>query len=139
MFPVSPVDGFQYFGDKPVPKKSDLDMQTFMRLLTVQLVNQNPLEPMSDRDFFAQMAQLGQVQGLDNVQKSLDMSQAASLIGKTVTAVMPFTESGGALDALVTGQVERVTIRNGERIIGLKMEDGGIVEVKMSAIQQIEG
>ena len=50
---VTPVDGNQYFGIKPATPKSELDMKSFMRLLTVQLTNQNPLEPMNDRDFFA--------------------------------------------------------------------------------------
>ena len=139
MNPVTPTDGFQYFGMKPAAPKPELNMETFMKLLTVQLINQNPLEPMNDRDFFAQMAQLGQVEGLDNVQSSIDMSQAASLIGKTVTAVRPFTDTGQQFDSLVTGRVEQVTIKNGERILGIRDTDGGIVEVKLSSIQQITG
>ena len=137
MNPVSPLDGFKYFGEKPADKKSELDMETFMRLLTVQLVNQNPLEPMNDRDFFAQMAQLGQVQGMHKMQASLDMSQAGDLIGKTVTAVRPFTESGSEYDAMVTGRVEGMTVRNGERIIAIKEADGGIVEVKLEAVRNV--
>lgn len=137
MNPVSPMDGHAYFGDGPKQAKSDLDMETFMRLLVVQLTNQNPLEPMSDRDFFAQMAQLGQVEGLNNVQDSLDMTQAASLIGKNVIAVRPNTLSGFEMDNLVSGQVTALTIRNGERWIGLKEADGGIVEVQLGSIRQI--
>lgn len=117
--------------------KSQLDMQTFLKLLTVQLANQNPLEPMGDRDFFAQLAQLGQVQGIDKLQASMDMSQAASLIGKKVTAVRPMTESGLTDNTLVTGVVTRVSIVNGERIIGVKEANGGIVDVKISNIQEV--
>ena len=134
---VSPVNGHQYFGDKPVPAKSDLDMETFMRLLTVQLVNQNPLEPMNDRDFFAQMAQLGQVEGLDKVQDSLNMSQANDLIGKTVTAVRPGTLAGHEGENMVTGRVEGMTIRNGKRIVAIREEDGGVAEVELNGIRNV--
>ena len=103
-------------------------------LLTVQLANQNPLEPMNDRDFFAQMAQLGQVQGMDKIQGSLDFGQAANLIGKTVTAVRPGDLSG---KATVEGEVTKVAIKNGEQVITVKEADGGSVEITLSAIQSI--
>lgn len=137
MFPVAPVDGFRYFGDKPAEKKSELDMETFMRLLIVQLTTQDPLEPMNDRDFFAQMAQLGQVQGMHKMQESMDMAEAGNLIGKTVTAVRPFTETGGTFDTTVTGRVEGMTVRNGQRIVAIVEADGGIVEVKLEAIRNV--
>src|SRR5690349_24630235 len=107
---VNPVDGAQYFGIKPNTAKSELDMKSFMRLLTVQLTNQNPLEPMGDRDFFAQMAQMGTVQGLDQMKASLQVTQASSLLGKTVTAVRPMTESGGSANTLAT-EIGRASCR----------------------------
>lgn len=131
------MNGHSYFGAAPAAKKSDLDLSTFLRLLTVQLINQNPLEPMGDRDFFAQLAQLGQVQGMDKIQDSLDTSQAAALIGKTVTAVRPFTQSGDVFDSMVTGVVERIAVVNGQRILGLREADGGLVEVQIGNIREI--
>ena len=135
---VTPVDGNQYFGIKPATPKSELDMKSFMRLLTVQLTNQNPLEPMNDRDFFAQMAQLGSVQGMEKMQASLEVTQASSLLGKTVTAVRPMTESGEADNMIVTGTVRKLSSRNGEYYLSLEEPNGGLVDVKMKAIQQVE-
>jgi flagellar basal-body rod modification protein FlgD len=135
---VTPVDGAQYFGVKPGAKKSELNMDQFLRLLTVQLEHQNPLEPMGDRDFFAQMAQLGQVQGLEQVRKSLDISQAASLMDKKVTAVRPMTDGESGSNDLISGTVKKLSIRNGEYYLGVQQANGGIVEVKMSAIQSIQ-
>ncbi len=137
MFPVSPIDGAAYYGDKPAQAKPGMDMDMFMRLLTVQLLNQNPLEPMSDGEFFAQMSQLGQVQGMDKLNSSMDTLQGASLIGKTVTAVRPYSELYVGESAIVTGTVVQLTVRNGERILGLREANGGIVEVNMTAIQSI--
>lgn len=138
MNPVDPINGFAYYGDKPVKAKSDLDMETFMRLLTVQLANQNPLEPMNDRDFFAQMAQLGQVEGLDKVEASISTLQASGLIGKEVTALRPMTDEGsGGENSLVNGIVTRMTIRDGKHILGVQEPTGGIVEVQLANVREI--
>lgn len=139
MNPTTPTNGFDYFGlGAPAKPKSQLDMETFLRLLVVQLANQNPLEPMNDRDFFAQMAQLGQVQGLDKMQASMDVSQAASLMGKTVTAVSPMDESGVVGGALVTGKVVRLRVVDGERILGLEVAPNRVVDVKLANIREIK-
>lgn len=113
-------------------------METFLVLLTVQLATQNPLEPMSDRDFFAQMAQLGTVQGMDAMRGSLDASQAAGMIGKKVNAVRPFSVVGSNNSAVVSGTVERVLIRDGRNYLVVKEANGGLVEVEMGNVLSIE-
>ena len=137
MNPVTPIDGFEYYGERPAQPKSELDMETFMRLLTIQLINQNPLEPMNDRDFFAQMAQLGQVEGLDQLQASQDMLQATNYIGKTVAAVRPASSGGAFQDPLVVGPVVGVVVRNGSQMLQIQEANGGLVEVKLGAIQSV--
>jgi flagellar basal-body rod modification protein FlgD len=90
-----------------------LDKHDFLRLLTVQLRYQDPINPVSDQDFIAQLAQftaLEQMQNLTDtigayveVQRSLSAStQAASLLGRTVSVVDP--ETGDT----VAGVVEAV-------------------------------
>jgi flagellar basal-body rod modification protein FlgD len=135
---VTPIDSMNYFGIKNPPPKSELNSDQFIRLLTVQLQNQNPLEPMNDRDFFAQMAQLGTVEGLDKMQDSMHVAQAAAIMGKTVTAVRPMSDSGTGYNELVQGTVKTLTFRNGEYFLGLQEANGGMVDVKMEAIQKIE-
>jgi flagellar basal-body rod modification protein FlgD len=134
---VGNISSDQYWGNAPAQPKQGLDMDKFLQLLAVQMENQNPLEPMNDRDFFAQMAQLGQVQGMDQINKSLGVTQAASLMGKDVTAVRPMTESSSGQPELVSGKVVQLTVRNGEQYLGIKEADGGIVDVKVTAIQQV--
>ncbi len=121
----------------PTARKSELDMDAFLKLLTVQLANQNPLEPMNDRDFFAQMAQLGQVQGMDQLNKQAQLEQAQNLMGKEVTAVRPMTEGNTGENELVTGIVSKLNVRNGQYYVGIKEADGGIVEVQMNNIQAV--
>jgi len=135
---VSNVDGASYFGaTTPTVKKSELDMSQFIRLLTVQLANQNPLEPMNDRDFFAQMAQLGQVQGMERLQDASDLQQAQSMMGKRVTALRSMTETGDGQAQIVEGVVKKLSIKNGEYYLGIQQANGGIVEVGMKSLQSI--
>lgn len=135
--PDTSFDYKNYYGLTNPPKKSELNMKTFMTLLSVQMANQNPLEPMNDRDFFAQMAQLGQVEGMDKLNDSLQVAQASGLIGKRVTAVRPMTESGLSDNSTVTGTATRLTVRNGEYFLGIKEANGGIVDVSLSAIREV--
>jgi flagellar basal-body rod modification protein FlgD len=134
---LSPVDGNKYFGATGTPPaKSELDMSTFLRLLTTQLANQNPLEPMNDRDFFAQMAQLGTVQGMDALKAGNEVQQANSLIGKRVVGVRPGGETNPG-DNLVDGIVTGINKRQGSNYLVVKESNGGTVEMKMESVQSV--
>jgi flagellar basal-body rod modification protein FlgD len=113
-----------------------LNYQEFMKLLVVQLQNQNPLEPMNDRDFYAQMAQLGQVQSMEKLQQSMQVTQAQSLMGKTVTAQLDTPNADGTLSN-VTGTVSKLTLKNGTYYVGLQTLDGGQADVKLENIQSV--
>jgi flagellar basal-body rod modification protein FlgD len=79
-----------------VQRKTSLDQLDFMNLLVVQLQNQNPLEPMDSSQMAAQMAQLGSLEALTNMNSSMQQMvnylastnsmNAAQLIGKKVEA-----------------------------------------------------
>ncbi len=68
-----------------------LGQEDFLELLVAQMNNQNPLEPQSNGEFLAQMAQFGTVDGIQGLQDSFDdfsksmqsndIMQASSLIG----------------------------------------------------------
>jgi|GEM_PF-327657 len=133
---VAPVDGKDYFGLRPQAPKSELTMENFLKLLTTQLANQNPLEPMNDRDFFAQMAQLGSVQGLEKMTNSLNGNSANAMIGKGVIAVRPMSEATNGQESLVVGIVESVVMKNGVRYLSVREKTGGLVEIKPENIQQ---
>jgi len=112
-------------------------MNTFLKLLTVQMSSQDPLNPVSNTEFFGQLAQLGQVQGLDALKKSSDISQATAMIGKTVTAVRPMTNGYTGTNDIVIGVVKTLSIRNGNYYLELKTPDGGNAEVQMGNIQSV--
>lgn len=136
MDPITPFNPNNYYGVTLPKPKSELNMETFLRLLTVQLSHQNPLEPMNDRDFFAQLAQLGQVQGMSQMQEAVNATQANSLLGKRVSAL--YTEAGSGLTDLVTGTATRLIANNGKYEVVIRTDNGFELTVPTSSIQTVE-
>lgn len=66
-------------------KATTLDKDDFLKLLVTQLQNQDPLNPLQDTQFIAQMAQFSELEQMQNVNKTLLISQATSLMGRQVT------------------------------------------------------
>ena len=79
-----------------------LQGSTFLNLLVDELKYQDPLNPASSSSFMNQIAQLSQVEQLQTVSSSSQLSEAASLLGKTVTGI-------DANGAQITGVVSGVT------------------------------
>lgn len=82
---------------------SQLNTESFLKLLTAQMANQNPLEPVKDTEYFAQLAQLGTVQGIDNLKMSMAVTQAQSLMGKQVSASTVVNGQSQLISGTVTG------------------------------------
>lgn len=82
-------------GNNSVPtttkKNSDLGKNDFLKLLVTQLRFQDPMNPMEDKEFIAQMAQFSSLEEMQNLSRTMvqqaelgQLSQASSLIGKQV-------------------------------------------------------
>ncbi len=86
----------------------------YMKLMVTQLQNQNPLEPLDNKDMSAQLAQFSQLQQTENlntsfskVLESVQRSYASSLIGKEVSFKVQAAD--GTLQTQ-TGEVDEVVI-----------------------------
>lgn len=69
---------YRYYDDETENKKTqggDLDKDAFLRLLVTQLQNQDPLSPMEDREFIAQMAQFSSLEQMQNLNKIFESTQ----------------------------------------------------------------
>jgi flagellar basal-body rod modification protein FlgD len=90
--------------------ESTLDYDDFLELLTVQLENQDPFEPMKDTDFIAQMANFSTLEEVSNFSDNFttysarqqQLSSAQTFLGKTVTVEPSGSDS-------VSGTVSAVT------------------------------
>ncbi|MDT8901296.1 flagellar hook capping FlgD N-terminal domain-containing protein [Anaeroselena agilis] len=79
----------------------------FLKLLITQLQNQDPLSPMNDTDFIAQMAQFSGLEQMQNMNTMMQTTKATSMIGSLVTWA---NDKGELLSGVVTG----VQIVNGQ-------------------------
>lgn len=80
-----------------VKAKKELGKDDFLNLLIAQLKNQDPLNPMKDTEFIAQLANFSSLEQISNMNKNLEefLQQqqyqnsvaAVSMIGKEITSV----------------------------------------------------
>jgi flagellar basal-body rod modification protein FlgD len=78
-----------------------LSKDDFLRLLVTQLKYQDPLSPTDNQQFMAQMAQFSTVEGINNLESTLDSLQGVGLIGKQVTYIADDgTEQTGVASAI---------------------------------------
>jgi flagellar basal-body rod modification protein FlgD len=83
-----------------------LGRDAFLQLFTAQLKNQNPLDPMENEAFVAQLAQFSSVEGIKGMQSSLEtlvgnlreqsLLTGSELVGKRVAIAGGFGQGGGA-------------------------------------------
>ncbi|QGT78010.1 hypothetical protein GM160_03375 [Guyparkeria halophila] len=72
--------------------KQNLDQTDFLKLLTTQMQNQDPMKPMDNTQFVAQMAQFSSLEGITQLNETVSgfqesvqsnqVMQASSLVGK---------------------------------------------------------
>ena len=83
-------------------KSNELGKNDFLKLLVAQMNNQNPLDPQDNTEFVAQLAQFSSVEGIDNLNATVDdmaselrssqALQASSLVGQSV--IVPDNDYG---------------------------------------------
>jgi flagellar basal-body rod modification protein FlgD len=105
------VSRYEDVKDQAKKTNEEMGKQEFLTLFTAQLQNQNPLEPVKNEAFVAQLAQFSQLEALTNMQTSLDsfvssmsnerMLGSAALIGKKVAITDTPTQltAGATMDA----------------------------------------
>jgi len=92
---------------------NDLDLSTFLNLMITELQNQDPLNPLDNKDMLAQISQLREVGATDRLTQTLDsvllgqnISSATNLIGADIAALSNDGQN-------IEGNVQRVEIING--------------------------
>ena len=70
---------------------SQIATTEFLTLLTIQLQNQDPIDPVKQEDFISQLSQFSMLEGVENLNASFqsmlqlqEISQGLDLVGKKV-------------------------------------------------------
>lgn len=102
---------------------SGVGLQDFLKILTSQLSNQDPLKPLDNQEFIAQVAQFSALEQSQQLNQKIDQllsvqaaTQSVGLLGKTVD----INSSNGT----VSGQVKGFSLSNGEPLLSIQTSSG---------------
>jgi len=92
---------------------NDIDLSTFLQLMITELQNQDPLNPLENKDMLAQISQIREVGATDKLTETLNsvllgqsIASATNLIGAEVDALSDDSQK-------ISGIVKQVSIENG--------------------------
>jgi flagellar basal-body rod modification protein FlgD len=117
--------------------QATLGQEEFLNILLTQLTFQDPLKPLDNQEFIAQMAQFTNLEQTRQLSESSDTlltvqsaTQAIGIIGKTVSVV---TDSG-----LETGTVTTVAFQQGIPELSLQLTGGGaLTNIRLADVQLV--
>ncbi|CAM3739906.1 flagellar hook assembly protein FlgD [Mesobacillus thioparans] len=113
-----------------------LGKDDFLKILMTQLQNQDPMNPMQDKDFIAQMATFSTLEQITNMGKSIDrfvqaeqqnkMISYSQFVGKEITWHKIDEADGKERIQQGTGKVASVQFK--EDTVSFILEDGTVLE-----------
>jgi flagellar basal-body rod modification protein FlgD len=113
----------------PTNPAAVLGKDDFLKLMVAQLKYQDPLKPSDQSQFMSQMAQFSTVEGINNMQSTLEsmsqsntLSQGVSLIGKDVTYLATDGTTG-------SGTADSVSVLDGKVTVHIGGTDVAIEDV----------
>ncbi|WP_027963191.1 flagellar hook assembly protein FlgD [Halalkalibacillus halophilus] len=106
---------------------NELDRDSFLQILMTQLTNQDPLDPMDDKDFVAQMATFSQLEQTMNMSSNIEgfmqqqsysnFLQYSNLIGQGVSYAEQ--DSQGSMIGEGTARVDSVRKEGDDILVSL--------------------
>jgi flagellar basal-body rod modification protein FlgD len=139
--PISTKNVYPYYAKSNVTRagtgnetKGQLGKDEFLKILMAQLKNQDPTDPLKDKEFIAQMAQFTSVEQLSNMSTELKLMRqsiglSSSLIGKEV-AWTNLNDKGETKNG--KGVVESIIVKDGSQFALVKGE-----QINLDSITQI--
>lgn len=89
-------------GTKIVKPEETMDKNSFLRILTAELSNQDPTNTKDSTEYVAQMAQFAGLEQMSNLNSTMSFTGASSLLGKYVN-LNSADEEGNLYSGLVKG------------------------------------
>ncbi len=126
-------------GQGGVTQTKGITQEDFLRILSTQLSFQDPLKPIDNQQFLAQMAQFSSLEQsrlanekMDTLLSFQSANQSVALIGKTVEVQ---TSSGNT-----SGEVTTITFSSGQPVLTVKTSSGELLtNISLSQINLVRG
>lgn len=93
--------------------QDSVDKEQFLNLLVTELKYQDPLQPMDNTEYVAQLATFSELEQMQNVAKTTEVSRATSMVGSLVTVESTNETTGKTTE--ITGKVDYVSV-NGNNV-----------------------
>ncbi len=123
------TDASAYQTQSSTAPQKDLDKNAFLNLLVTQMQYQDPLDPVDDKQFLAQMAQFSALEQMQNLNTSTSEMKANGLIGKYAISTS-YNEVTGEYET-TEGRVEGAKMISGEPYIIINDK-----EIKLSTVSE---
>lgn len=99
---------------------TELGKDAFLTLLVTQMQYQDPLNPSSDTEWIAQMAQFSALEAMQNMGQTMENTQAFQLVGQYIIVDENAAEDGGTGNPkLKAGVVDYITLSDGKAYISM--------------------
>ncbi|MDR1662193.1 MAG: flagellar hook assembly protein FlgD [Azoarcus sp.] len=122
---------------EPVTSQEETEQSRFLTLLTTQLRNQDPMNPMENAELTSQLAQMSTVDGIERLNKmvmsllgSQELSDGAALVGRGVLVEgkgLGLTEAGAIGGFELNAYADKVTLTvrdaNGSVVTAIELTD----------------
>lgn len=119
-------------GTRIVKKGQEMDKNSFLRILSAQLTNQDPTNAKDGTEFVAQMAQFASLEQMTNLNSTMAFSTSSSLVGKMV-AFGSYDEKG----VQYGGTVKAVYKEGGSTNLAVQLIDGTIKDFPADTLTDI--
>lgn len=106
---------------------SSLGKDDFLQLLVAQMKYQDPLEPTSNTEYVSQYATFSELEQMQNMSNTLELSRASGLVGQTV--VVEETDDNGKTNSDM-GIVDYVSYENNKAIVWVNGSPWSLDSVK---------
>ncbi|MEN9361143.1 MAG: hypothetical protein RL095_2678 [Verrucomicrobiota bacterium] len=116
---------------------AELGKNSFLKLLVAQMQNQDPLNPQSNAEFVAQLAQFSSLEQMQDVNKNLGSMLTGSQLGGAGNLIGKQASWNDAQGLRQSGLVEKVTIRDGALqavINGIEVPADKITEIAQAPL-----
>lgn len=112
----------------------ELGKDDFLKLLITQVQHQDPMNPASDTDFIAQMAQFSALEQMQNLNRTFSYTAGFAMLGRYVSGEI--TDDSGETK-FVSGRVESVRVMNGQVYVVVGDDDVPIDKISFVSDESI--